>query len=212
MKITKEKMIQLEKRAIEEFKIDSILLMENAGMAIYKEIKNYNSYTIICGSGNNGGDGLVLARHLILNYKAVNIFIIDDCKTPDSKKNLEILRNLSNNIFFIKGQEDLENFKKSIVQSDITVDGIFGIGLDRDIKGINKEVINIINNFGNLVIAIDVPSGLNPDTGEIYGVCIKANQTISLHKIKKSLENSKYTGDITNVYIGIPREDFRLYK
>lgn len=212
MGITKEKIMKLEKRAIEEFKIDSILLMENAGMAIYNVIKKYNSYTIICGSGNNGGDGLVLARHLIINNKSVNVFIINECKTPDSKKNFEILQNLTNNIYFIKDNEDLEKLSQSIVKSDVTVDAVFGIGLNRKIEGISKDIINLINALGNIVVSIDLPSGLNPDTKEIYGICVKADETITLNHIKKSLEKSEYAGDVVEVYIGIPGEEFRIYK
>jgi len=108
MTITKESMEKLDKRAIEDFGIDSLILMENAAMAVFNHIKHFNSYTVVCGSGNNGGDGLAVARHLILNNKEVDVFIIKEVKTPEAKKNLEILKRMTRNIYYINETEDLE--------------------------------------------------------------------------------------------------------
>lgn len=113
MTISKNKMIELEKRTIDEYKIDSLILMENAGMGVYREINQYNSYTIICGKGNNGGDGLVIARHLILNGKLVEVFVLGDKMTKEFAKNLEILEKLTE-INYIEDENDFDGLVESM--------------------------------------------------------------------------------------------------
>ena len=113
MTISKNKMIELEKRTIDEYEIDSLILMENAGMGIYREINQYNSYTIICGKGNNGGDGLVIARHLILNGKLVEVFVVGDKMTKEFAKNLEILEKLTE-INYIEDENDFDDLAESM--------------------------------------------------------------------------------------------------
>lgn len=207
MRITKESMEKLDKRAVEEFGIDSILLMENAAMAVFEKIKNFNSYTVICGSGNNGGDALALSRHLILNDKGVEVFIVKDVKTPDAKKNLEILKRMTLNIHYIDEDEDLDQLIKSLMDKEVVVDGIFGIGLDREVSGIAKKVIEKINEFGKFKVSIDVPSGIETDTGEVLGVAVIADKTIAIHTEKPCHENWEICGEVVAVYIGIPREN-----
>lgn len=204
MTITKESMEKLDKRAIEDFGIDSLILMENAAMAVVNHIKRYNSYTVVCGSGNNGGDGLAVARHLILNNKEVDVFIIQEARTPDAKKNLEILERMTRNIYYINETEDLVRLTKSLKEKEVVVDAIFGIGLDREIVGICKETINTINKYGHLIVSIDIPSGMDANTGNIQGASIFAHETIAIHEEKICLKNTRISGKITKVYIGIP--------
>ena len=204
MTISKNKMIELEKRTIDEYKIDSLILMENAGMGIYREINQYNSYTIICGKGNNGGDGLVLARHLILNGKLVEVFVVGDKMTKEFAKNLEILEKLTE-INYIEDENDFDGLVESMEVNEVTLDAIFGIGLNRPLNDFYKKLINLINAHGNYIIAVDIPSGMDVDTGDEYGACLGANITYAISDIKDGqLLNSK-VGELKKIYIGIVR-------
>lgn len=204
MTISKNKMIELEKRTIDEYKIDSLILMENAGMGIYREINQYNSYTIICGKGNNGGDGLVIARHLILNGKLVEVFVLGDKMTKEFAKNLEILEKLTE-INYIEDENDFDGLVESMEVNEVTLDAIFGIGLNRPLNDFYKKLINLINAHGNYIIAVDIPSGMDVDTGDEYGACLGANITYAISDIKDGqLLNSK-VGELKKIYIGIVR-------
>ena len=204
MTISKNKMMELEKRTIDEYKIDSLILMENAGMGIYREINQYNSYTIICGKGNNGGDGLVLARHLILNGKLVEVFVVGDKMTKEFAKNLEILEKLTE-INYIEDENDFDGLVESMEVNEVTLDAIFGIGLNRPLNDFYKKLINLINAHGNYIIAVDIPSGMDVDTGDEYGACLGANITYAISDIKDGqLLNSK-VGELKKIYIGIVR-------
>ncbi|KXA28681.1 YjeF-like protein [Peptoniphilus harei] len=197
-------MIELEKRTIDEYKIDSLILMENAGMGIYREINQYNSYTIVCGKGNNGGDGLVIARHLILNGKLVEVFVVGDKMTKEFAKNLEILEKLTE-INYIEDENDFDGLVESMEVNEVTLDAIFGIGLNRPLNDFYKKLINLINAHGNYIIAVDIPSGMDVDTGDEYGACLGANITYAISDIKDGqLLNSK-VGELKKIYIGIVR-------
>ena len=204
MTISKNKMIELEKRTIDEYKIDSLILMENAGMGIYREINQYNSYTIVCGKGNNGGDGLVIARHLILNGKLVEVFVLGDKMTKEFAKNLEILEKLTE-INYIEDENDFDDLVESMEVNEVTLDAIFGIGLNRPLNDFYKKLNNLINAHGNYIIAVDIPSGMDADTGDEYGACLGANITYAISDIKDGqLLNSK-VGELKKIYIGIVR-------
>ncbi|KOA74363.1 carbohydrate kinase [Clostridium botulinum] len=210
--VTAQKMRDIDRFSIENIGIPSMVLMENAALKVLKNIDMnvLNSFTIICGNGNNGGDGLALARHLSVLKKQVDIFIIgsEDTLSKDCENNYKILCNMNINVSFIKAAEDIEFIRRSIERRDIVIDAIFGTGLSREIKGIHKEVIFCINKVASYVIAIDIPSGLNSDTGEILGCCVKASKTISFQFYKKGFlnyESFKYIGELIVENIGIPK-------
>lgn len=201
----------IDRSCIEQFNIPSIVLMENAALKVLKniDIKNNNKFIVVCGNGNNGGDGLALARLLLANKKEVRVFILNNSKkmSEDYKTNLKILEKLKIQIKYIHNNEDVNSLRESIVNSDIIIDGILGIGLSRQVTGIYADVINVINNYSKYTIAIDVPSGLNSDTGEIMGACIKATQTITFQLYKIGFLNyevKEYLGDILLEEINIP--------
>lgn len=207
--ISCKEMKAMDSYTINNIGIPSIVLMENAALKVIKNINldKTNFYTIICGVGNNGGDGLAVARHLILNGKSVDLFIIGNLKkgTQDFNINLNILKNIDTNFTHIGDNNDLDILKESINKNDLTIDSIFGIGLTRNISGLFYDVVNITNKFSKNILSIDVPSGLDGDTGKPLGISIKANKTITFHHIKKGLtKNTKYTGNIIVEDIGIP--------
>ncbi|SNS75936.1 NAD(P)H-hydrate epimerase [Anaerovirgula multivorans] len=217
MKIfSNEEMKNLDRIAIEEYKIPGIILMENAGIAVVKEIvksleiKENKRVAILCGLGNNGGDGFVIARHLISYGLGVDTYVIGNTSSikGDAKINYEILVHLKASITTIKDEEDLAMLEDSLEKCGILVDGILGTGLQRPIEGVIKEVIAIVNKSKKEIIAIDIPSGINGDDGEVYGEAVKANKTITfqLPKIGNILyPGSDYCGKLLIENIGIPK-------
>lgn len=204
MAISIEKMKELEKRTIEDFGVNSLVLMENAGMAIFNEIKDSSSFTIVCGSGNNGGDGLVIARHLILSGKEVEIFIVGDKKSKDFATNLDIVKKLTDRIFFIE-EDNYDDLVESLEVSEVTVDAIFGTGLNRNLSDLYIDVINLINLHGNYIISVDIPSGMDGNTGDEYGACVRARKTYAVTDIKEGELLNSNSGELNTVYIGIVR-------
>lgn len=219
MRITSsENFRKVDNYSIENIGIPSIVLMENAALKIVSNIdlQLNNRFVIVCGKGNNGGDGLAVARHLHCLNKEVEVFIIEKSKngTKDFKINYNILKNMNLNIKTIRDYEDLDYLRESIMKSDMVLDAIFGIGLSRKIEGIYKDTISVINENSKSTLAIDVPSGLNANTGEIEGVCIEANTTVSFEMYKEGFltyYRDKYLGNIIIESIGIPREVLDLF-
>ncbi len=134
MRITSsENFRKMDNYSIENIGIPSIVLMENAALKIVSNIdlQLNNRFVIVCGKGNNGGDGLAVARHLHCLNKEVEVFIIEKSKsgTRDFKINYNILKNMNLNIKTIRDYEDLDYLRESIMKSDMVLDAIFGIGL-----------------------------------------------------------------------------------
>lgn len=174
---------KLDELVIKDYKISSEILMENAGLAAYSVIDQEIGSTgkkifILCAPGNNGGDGLVIARKLLSNGGSPEIFLFgDESKfTGAAETNFNIVKNLG-----IKITRDIEvsDFDEKINQADAIVDAIFGTGLSREIKGKYADVIEVVNNHNMLVFSVDIPSGINGSSGQIMGKAIKATHTIT---------------------------------
>lgn len=194
--------------AIEKIEIPSIILMENAAIRFKDQIDHYKSYTIICGVGNNGGDGLAICRHLYNSGKSIDLFIIGnlDNATTDFNINLNILKNMKVDFCIIENNKDIEEFKKSLKNNDVLIDSIFGIGLSRDIEGLYKDIILLINENANYIASVDTPSGFNLDTKKPMKISVMADLTVTFHLNKIGLLNNKiYTGDVVVVDISIPK-------
>lgn len=213
---------KLDEVCVNEYKIPLIVMMENAVLSSIKHLDTdlYDKYIIVSGVGNNGGDGLGIARQLKARGKEVKVFIVGNMEkiTPCSKINLDILKKMDIDYVIIDEKEDNMNILKdleiNVKNSHIVIDCIFGTSLERDIKGIFKSVINIINKNKNLVYSIDVPSGINATTGEILGTCIQADKTICFEFYKRGFlkyETKEYIGDVIVEHIGIPEDILNKY-
>lgn len=205
-----KEMKAMDSYTIENIGVPSIVLMENAALKVIKNIpiENAEKFTVVCGVGNNGGDGLAVARHIILNGKKVDLYILGnlDKATNDFNINLNILKNMDVEFIHIKGTDELNRLKNSLINNDITIDAIFGIGLTRNVEGTYMEVISLINEHSKYIISVDIPSGLDGDTGEVLGIAVKANKTVTFHLAKKGLiQNKEYTGELIVESIGIPK-------
>ena len=197
MKVAKvDEMKDLDRRATEEFGISQDLLMENAGQAVYfvmlQEfgIEN-NKFVVFCGGGNNGGDGFVVARKIHSNGGEVKVFLLDDENKfrGAAKKNFEIVSRMPIEMSRVSS---IDSVILELLDCDAIVDAIFGTGLVREVRGIYKDVIQLINESQNTVFSVDIPSGINGDTGEVMGVAVEADYTVTFGLPK--LGNMLYPG------------------
>lgn len=202
---------EIDKYCIEKLGIPEIVLMENAALKVVKNINDKRKkVVIICGTGNNGGDGLAVGRHLLCSDKQVVFFIVGskDKMSKACDTHYKILNNLNANIIFVERNEDLIKLENVLQSCDLIIDSIFGIGLSREVKGIYRKVIEIINNASKYVLAIDVPSGLDANTGELFGCSVKANKTVTFIGEKHGFSSSKakqYLGEVIVEQISVPK-------
>ena len=204
---------KMDKQTIENIGIPGCILMENAAIGIFRDFsEKEESFLILCGKGNNGGDAIALCRHLILAGKKVKVYIIskDENYTDDFKINFNILKNLidEREIFFIKSEDDIdENIINDLKNYDVVVDGIFGIGLNRNLTGMFKRIIEYVNLYGKFIVSIDIPSGLDCDLGIEMGIAVHADVTYTFEVIKQGFLSYKAidcVGKIKILKIGIP--------
>lgn len=214
MKIgTAEVTRKIDKYSIEVLKIPSIVLMENAALKVIKNIdlENMHSFSIICGKGNNGGDGLAVARHLHVIGKDVGVFLLggEQGLSGDSQINYNILLNMGAKIISVNNMEDINEMREYLEQADVIIDAIFGTGLNKNVEGIYSAAISVINESNSYILSIDIPSGLECNSGRVLGNSIRANKTVTFQLYKKGFLNygvDKYTGAVVIEDIGIPKD------
>jgi len=205
MKIVNSSKIKLlDKKTIEEFGIPSLVLMERAGLEVFKILQKkfyFNKILILCGTGNNGGDGLVLARLFnSINKKVTVVLVGNNKRSSENTYQLNLIKKLG--IEIIEYNDDI-NFK----EYELIIDAIFGVGLTRNVEGIYFNAIKKANECNCFKVAIDIPSGINADNGKILNICFKADITITfaLPKIAHYSDQCiDYIGDLYVVDIGIP--------
>ena len=197
--------------AINEFGIPGMVLMENAarGLAMVAQqmiADRSGPVLIVCGNGNNGGEGYALARHLHNHGVAVALAPLGNPPSgSDADINLRICRNMKLPVVEI---HQLDQWMTANRPS-LIVDAIFGTGLDRPVTGQAADIIEWINAQQIPVLAADVPSGLDCDTGRALGICVKSTRTVTFIGIKKGflgLDAQKLLGEVTVADIGAPRE------
>ena len=241
MKISAEEIRRMDQSAIQDYSIPGLLLMENAGRSvsdvIFREYKPCK-VLIVTGKGNNGGDGLVVARHLANRGYSVQVVLLEDPARlkADPLLNFSIISKMNIPwVLMAAGSE--EKIFGFCQESELVVDAIFGIGIHSPVRGIFEKAIRAINRCGSNtdqskrsgdwgrpnyhlgkeikslggrpVVSIDIPSGLDADTGQVHGVAVKATKTVTLALPKRGLfegEGPKYAGEIEVADIGIPRE------
>ena len=202
----------------EEIGISKLVLMENAGLQLANVIqKQYSknkskNILIVCGSGNNGGDGLVCARHLIQFADEITICLLNingKLKTNEIKKNWNLIRGIKKikKMEIFQNKNFIKEFENEINKSDIIIDALFGTGLHGKLNNQVAFVMNQINKSEKSIVAVDIPSGLNPLDGSIANDVIIAELTVTFHKSKTGLlQRDEITGEIITVDIGIPPE------
>jgi len=187
MKIsTVNEMREMDRKAISDFGIPEEVLMENAGLAGCAVLSRHTGiqdkkFVIFCGAGNNGGDGLVMARKLHSLRGRVKVFLLSDPEKyrGAAKSNYDIICRLPVDM---QAAESAESLQSDLRHCDVIIDAIFGTGLSRNVEGIYKDVTEKINFFqkkGKTVLSLDIPSGVNGDTGQIMGIAVKADLTVT---------------------------------
>ena len=217
--VSNEEMRRLDRTAIEEWQIPSLVLMENAGLAILRQLERdvpaliEKRITILCGTGNNGGDGLVLARQLhLVGAENISVAIVSEGMhqaSPDHQTNRRILERLPVKIIDVDGPSRLNVLKAQLNFTDVAVDCIFGTGLSRDLGEMMCAVVDVLNEKRVLRVAVDIPSGLGGDTGNVCGSAVRADYTYTLAWPKQGLflgDASEYLGTLRVLPIGIPEE------
>lgn len=214
--VTAAEIRTIEQIAIEEYGIPGVVLMENAGREATRQIERimgtiYNKkIAIFAGKGNNGGDGYVVARHLYNQGGKVKVFLIGSKSsvTGDALVNLQIITAMGIDVIEIVNDGDWDKIKIAMTFTDCLVDALLGTGFTGQLCGHMAQVVESINKTNKVVIAIDIPSGVDADTGQIRGTAVKANHTITFSLPKQGLllyPGASYAGDISVSDIGIPR-------
>ena len=213
--VTAAQMIKAEQAAIAGYGIPSILLMENASMAVLTAIEDIlgelvsKKAVILAGKGNNGGDGLALGRHLVNRGMEVKVFLCgarDELK-PDCITNLRLLQALGVAVFEVSGETELRAFKLALMTCDLAVDALFGTGLRGAMPPVEESYVKALNEAGKPAVAVDIPSGLESDTGKVYKEAVRAKVTVAfgLPKLGHFLGmGPEYSGQVRVDNISIP--------
>ena len=213
--ITSDQMYRIEENGHSVLGMRRFLMMENAGHGLadfvarrFKNLKN-KRIVAVCGTGNNGGDGFVASRHLAGYGARITVVLLgspSDLKSEEARLNWGIIEKMDS-IEIIFGNEMTDEVKDRIAKAGIILDGVFGTGIKGEIREPYASAIDAINKSKAYVVAVDVPSGFDPNTGRIHEKCVRADATVTFHRLKVGLvKGKKYTGPVHVERIGIPPE------
>ena len=193
--VTREEMAEIDRRAIEEYGIPAAALMENAGRAVADEVAKLGAarIAVVCGKGHNGGDGFVCARWLH-NRGAVVRVITVGADEP------EVLRRM---------RVRVEPFAGAIGECELVVDALLGTGLRGPVREPHRAAIEAINAAGRPVVAVDIPSGLDANTGDPLGAAVRATRTVTMGLPKIGFTRpgaSAYAWEVVVADFGFPRD------
>lgn len=217
--VTAEEMRELDRLTIEKYGTPGHVLMERAGrgateflLKVFPRLRRKGSRVVVCaGKGNNGGDGFVMARLLRRHGVAVQVFLLGRTEEVrgDAAKNLHTFARQRGRIVELTAAEQMEELEAALCRADVIVDAIFGTGLSSAVRGLHAEVIERINRAGPPVFAVDIPSGLNADTGMPLGACVRAAATATFGFAKvghTTFPGAELVGELRVVDIGIAPE------
>lgn len=211
--VSAEQMRALDSRAIQEFKIPGAQLMESAGRALCDAsvpfLLQSNRVVVVCGTGNNGGDGFVAARLLRNKGYEVAVFVLGDPQQirGDASTVFETLVALEDTPPIFLNATTLPSLRESLSKTDLVIDAIFGTGLNKIISGVAFSAIELINQCQRPIIAADLPSGIHANTGAVLGIAVHATKTVTFGLPKMGLylyPGREHTGLIQVADIGIP--------
>ena len=213
--ITSDQMYRIEENGYSILGMHRFLMMENAGHGAadfiahrFKNLKN-KRIVVVCGTGNNGGDGFVASRHLAGYGAKIMVVLLgspSDLRSEEARLNWGIIEKMDS-IEIIFGKEVTDEVRSRIAKAGIILDSIFGTGIKGEIREPYASAIDAINKSNAYIRAVDIPSGFDPNTGQIHEKCVRADATITFHRLKVGLARSrKYTGPVHVEWIGIPPE------
>ena len=208
-----ETMRQLDAETIKNYGVPGIVLMENAGRGAAEVILNekpeLNSALIVCGKGNNGGDGFVIGRHLQNRGVKTKVLLLGEEKVVcgDAKVNLEAYKKCGGKIIEVTTKEILKKCHHSFHHTEVIVDAIFGTGFKGEVEGLYSDVIGYINASKALTVAVDIPSGMNADKSATCETAVIADQTVTFGCYKPAhclYPAAEQCGEVSLVDISIP--------
>jgi len=199
-----------DSRALHDYGISTLVLMENAGWHVCQEAISSHvrgkKIAVFCGKGNNGGDGFVAARHMLCQGIKPDIYLA--CRIGDvgseAGANLHILLKLKQKITQVS---DKTASRLKMGPYGLIVDALLGVGLSGEVRGIYKNLIGVINSSGARVLSVDIPSGLDATTGKVLGCCVKADKTITFVAKKRGMviaDGPRYCGKVVVAGLGLP--------
>jgi len=202
---------KLDRIAIQDRGIPGFELMSRAGHAVFQCLREKwpktESIAIFCGSGNNAGDGYVIAALAVQAGLTVNVYSLTE---PESYKGDALTAYQA----YAKTNGAFMRFQPGqVIHADVVVDALLGTGIDRQVTGAYAEAIEFINNSGTPVVAVDIPSGLNADTGNAMGCAVKADCTVTFIALKQGLftgQAAEYCGDIVYASLAVPDDIFHI--
>ena len=206
--VTGKQMKELDAYTIETMGVPSLVLMERAGLQVFESMKKeglpLSKVLVLCGSGNNGADGVVIARLLFLAGYQVHVCILGNPEhfTKEMKTQIEIGRNYG--ISFVK--------TFCVHEYTTIVDALLGVGLSREVSGLYRETIEKLQDFSGEIAAVDIPSGIDADTGAVWGCAVRADLTVTFAYKKAGLclyPGAAYAGKLLTADVGIYRKDKR---
>jgi NAD(P)H-hydrate epimerase len=208
--LSREQVREIDRRAIEEFGVPGVVLMENAGRGAAEVLRSLGvrgAVAICCGKGNNGGDGFVIARHLDNHGVPVRVLLFarPEQLTGDAAVNFNIVARAGLELRVEPGDVEL---RQALAEVEWIVDGLFGTGLRGSVRPPLDQVIATINASGKPVLAVDIPSGLDCDTGLPLGATVRAAHTVTFVAPKTGFTNpaaGEWVGQVHVVDIGAPR-------
>ena len=215
--VTAQEMRDIDKAAAERFGMSGVVLMENAGRAVAeKAVKllgdpRSKKVFIVCGGGNNGGDGFVAARWLHNRGARVKIFLAADSSNlrGNAAMHFETVSKMEIECLSLMDARDMEKAGFTIGFADLVIDALLGTGFKGEMTELYREGIQIMNNSGQKILAVDIPSGVNADTGAIASIAVQAVCTVTFGLIKPGLllyPGAGCAGEVETAPIGIPVE------
>lgn len=211
--LTRDQVREVDRRAIEDYGLIGLVLMENAGRnaaSLLQQLGINGPVVICCGKGNNGGDGFVIARHLENAGVDVKVLMAvpSSSLTGDAAVNFHILQQAGTRVVEPPVEDQHAFWSQELTRADWVVDALLGTGLQGELREPFLTAIAVINASGRKVFAVDLPSGMDCDTGQPLGDCIRATHTATFVAAKPgffSPQGSEYTGQVHVLDIGVPR-------
>jgi len=212
--LSRAQMRAYDQFAVESCHVPGVVLMENAGRGATDVIERIlagkgKQVVVICGAGNNGGDGFVVARHLLARGYDVSAFLTDASEkvTGDARINHDAYIDLGGRCVELARGADLRGLETELARAAMAVDALFGTGLARPIEGHLREIVELVNRAGAHRVALDIPSGLDADTGMPLGVAVRAHDTVTFGCLKLGLltpDGARLAGHVHLVDLGVP--------
>lgn len=212
--VTPEEMRRAEQRASEEG-LSVATMMENAGLAVARTVGarygpgDGRTLLVVCGSGNNGGDGLVAARYLCDDWDVRVVLLVDDpsrIRTEEARTNFRLLKGRRVTVALVGGMRGLSELAAWFREASVVLDAILGTGVRGQVREPFATAIQLVNGSGAVKVAVDIPSGLDPETGQpSAGGTVRADLTVALHRAKVGMVAGRdWVGELAVVQIGIP--------